>query len=247
VDLSLALLLAAALFLAAMLYSSVGHGGASSYLAVMGLFGLSPAVIKPAALALNLIVSGIASFRFHQAGHLRWSLLWPFALASVPAAFVGGALTLPPTAYGVVVGAVLLYAAFRLAYSSRRRTEPATRGPPLPVALLVGSAIGFLSGLVGVGGGIFLSPLLLLAGWADAHRTAAASAVFIFVNSAAGLLGNLSVTGAIPAPLPLWAGAVALGGWIGATWGSRRVTPARLRQLLALVLVVAGIKFLFTG
>ncbi|HEY0081272.1 MAG TPA: sulfite exporter TauE/SafE family protein, partial [Pyrinomonadaceae bacterium] len=161
---------------AAALYSSVGHAGASGYLAAMALFGLAPATMKPTALCLNILVASVATFRFARAGCFHWPLFWPFAVASVPLAFVGGALTLPTTIYKQIVGLTLLYAAVRLFLFTSAKAgaaaEAGTRNVPLAAAMLSGGVIGLLSGLTGVGGGIFLSPLLLLLGWADTRRTA---------------------------------------------------------------------------
>ena len=243
------LLLSLLILLAAALYSSVGHGGASAYLAAMALFGLAPAVMRPTALCLNLIVSSLAAFRFWRAGHFRWRTFWPFAVTSVPLAYLGGALTLPPTIYKQIVGVVLLFAAVRLFLSTLERAaarEPdETREAPLALAMLLGAGVGLLSGLTGVGGGIFLSPLLLLAGWADARRTAAVSAAFILVNSAAGLLGNPGGLRSVSAALPYFALAALLGGIAGTEFGSRRLPPQWIRRLLAAVLVVAGLKMIF--
>jgi uncharacterized membrane protein YfcA len=240
------LLLSLLVMLAAALYSSVGHGGASGYLAAMALFGLAPAAMKPAALCLNLLVASLATYRFYRAGCFSRRTLLPFAAASVPFAFVGGALTLPTTIYKQIVGLVLIYAALRLFLHAGRKNETGeTRLPPLRLALLLGALIGLLSGLTGVGGGIFLSPILLLAGWADARRTAGVSAAFILVNSAAGLLGNLASVRALPAALPYLATAALVGGVVGSELGSRRLPPPAIRRLLALVLVVAAVKLIF--
>jgi uncharacterized membrane protein YfcA len=243
------LLLSLLILLAAALYSSVGHGGASGYLAAMALFGLAPAVMRPTALCLNLLVSSLATLRFHRAGHFRWRTFWPFALTSVPLAFLGGALTLPATIYKQLVGVVLLFAAVRLFLSTldRGATKETreTRDAPLVPAMLLGAGVGLLSGLTGVGGGIFLSPLLLLAGWADARRTAAVSAAFILVNSAAGLLGNPAGLRSVSAALPYFALAALAGGIAGTEFGSRRLPPQWIRRLLAAVLVVAGLKMIF--
>jgi hypothetical protein len=233
------------IFAAAVLYSSVGHAGASGYLAAMALFGVGPAVMKPTALTLNILVATIATVKFHRAGHFSFSLFAPFAIASVPFALFGGATTISAHAYKRVVGAVLLYSAFRL-FRASTAAQPVTGRPPLWVALVVGAAIGYLSGLVGVGGGIFLSPLLLLMGWAQTRETAAVSAAFILVNSVAGLLGQLMTAGAgsLPAPLPVWAAAAGTGGWIGASYGSRQLATPTIRRLLAVVLVIAALKML---
>jgi hypothetical protein len=231
------------LFLAALLYASVGHGGASGYLAVMALFGVAPATMKPGALALNVLVATVALVQFARAGAFEWRLFWPFALVSVPGAFLGGRV--PPAGfYGPLVGVVLLFAAWRLGASSR--TPEVQRKLPVPVALAVGAALGFLSGLTGVGGGIFLSPLLLLSGWAEPRRTAGVSAAFILVNSLAGLAGRVTSLAELPSTFPAWAAAALLGGVIGATYGSKRLANPTLRRLLALVLVVAGLKMVAT-
>jgi uncharacterized membrane protein YfcA len=231
------------LALAALAYSAVGHAGASGYLAVMALLGIAPATMRPTALLLNLVVATIGTIQFARAGHFRWSLFWPFALTSIPAAFLGGRLALPESAYGVVVGGVLLFSAIRLAIAGTP-TERPSQPPRLGVALVAGAALGFLSGLTGVGGGIFLSPLLLLAGWANLRTTAATSVAFILVNSTAGLLGQLPIGEVWPPDLGYWIGAVVLGGGVGATLGSRRLSVPVLRWVLAAVLVVAGAKML---
>jgi hypothetical protein len=229
-------------FVGAALYASVGHGGASSYLAVMGLFSFAPQVMKPTALALNILVSGVATLKFYRAGLFKWELFWPFAIASIPAAFVGGATQLPSRWYKVLVGVVLLYAAIWMFRSSLRPVTQESHRPPLWAAIGSGLVIGFLSGLTGVGGGIFLSPLLLYMGWAETRATSAVAAPFILVNSISGLLGHLSSVSQLPATVPLWAATAVIGGWIGASYGSKRAPTPILRQLLSAVLVVAGIK-----
>jgi uncharacterized protein len=239
------LIIAILFFVGAGLYASVGHGGASSYLAVMGLFSLAPDVMKPTALALNILVAGIATFKFYRAGLFTWALFWPFAVASIPAAFVGGAVMLPPRWYKIVVGVVLLYAAVWMFRSALRPISKETHPPPLWAALIAGLAIGFLSGLTGVGGGIFLSPLLLRMGWAETRATSGVAAPFILVNSIAGLLGHIASVSHLPASVPVWGAAALIGGWIGASYGSKRAPVPVLRQLLSLVLVVAGAKLIF--
>lgn len=231
----------------AMLYSSVGHGGASSYLAVMSLFSLSPEVMKPTALALNILVAAVATGRFYRAGLFKWELFWPFAVASVPAAFVGGATMLSARSYKILVGVVLLYAAVWLFRSSLRPTTKEPHRPPLWAAIVSGLVIGFLSGITGVGGGIFLSPLLLYMGWSETRATSAVAAPFILVNSIAGLFGHLSSVAQLPSNIPIWGAAVLVGGWMGATYGSKRAPAPVLRQLLSLVLIVAGVKLVFAG
>jgi uncharacterized membrane protein YfcA len=200
--------------------------------------------MKPTALALNILVAAVATVKFYRAGLFSWSLFWPFAVVSIPAAFIGGAITLPARSYQVVVGVVLLYAAVWMFRSARKPLTTETHPPPLWAALATGLAIGFLSGLTGVGGGIFLSPLLLYLGWAETRATSGIAAPFILVNSIAGLLGHLSSVSQLPANIPVWGAAAVLGGWIGASYGSKRAPAPVLRQLLSLVLIVAGAKLI---
>ncbi|MFN0123086.1 MAG: sulfite exporter TauE/SafE family protein [Blastocatellia bacterium] len=239
------------IFLAAMLYASVGHAGASGYLAAMALFGIAPAVMKPSALTLNLLVGAIAAWKFHRAGQFRFSLFWPFALTSSPCAFIGGLVTIPGSWYRKIVGAVLVYSAWRLIQSAKFRDDGELTAPAVWLALLCGAGLGFLSGLTGVGGGIFLSPLLLFAGWANTRHTAGVSAMFIWVNSLAGLLGQWFQQGpavfrALPRDIMFWAAAAIIGGWLGAAYGSRHLASVRLRQLLGVVLIIAAVKFIFS-
>ncbi len=174
-DASVVALLAAGMLVAAFLYASVGHGGASAYIAAMAIAGVAPVEMRPIALQLNVLVSAIAAVKFYRAGYFRWSLFWPFAVTSIPAAYLGGAITLPGTAYKILVGAVLLYAAWQLWWSARAGAElRPMRDVPLALAMVIGGALGVLSGLTGVGGGIFLSPMLLLLGWAGTKQTSAA-------------------------------------------------------------------------
>jgi uncharacterized membrane protein YfcA len=238
------LIIAILFFAAAALYASVGHAGASAYLAVMGLYSFAPSVMKPTALALNILVAAVATLKFYRAGLFSWRLFWPFAVASIPAAFMGGATTLPARSYKIVVGIVLLYAAVWMFRSSLKPLQPAKNPPPLWAAIVAGLAIGFLSGLTGVGGGIFLSPLLLYIGWADTRATSGVAAPFILVNSIAGLLGHFSSVAQLPPNIPVWGAAAVIGGWIGATYGSSRAPPPTLRRLLSLVLIVAGVKLI---
>jgi hypothetical protein len=230
-------------FLAALLYSSVGHAGASGYLAVMALIGTLPEAMRPAALSLNLVVASIGTTNFVRAGHLRWSLVWPFLVTSVPMAWLGGRLALPVEVYRSLVGAVLILSAVRFV-ATLRAPDRATREVPRPIALVAGAVLGLLAGLTGVGGGIFLSPLLLLMGWADLRTTAATSVVFILANSAAGLAGQLASIDALPPELPWWIAAVATGGVLGSWLGARRLPSPALRLTLAIILVVAGVKLM---
>jgi uncharacterized membrane protein YfcA len=243
------LVLGVAFFGAALLYASVGHAGASGYLAAMGLLGVAPATMKPTGLALNILVASIVTIRFGLAGHVRWGALLPFLVGSIPMAFVGGALVLPGALYKPLVGMVLLIAAVRLFQTARTAGALEGRETAIPAipAVIAGAGIGLLSGLTGTGGGIFLTPLILFAGWAPARVAAGISAAFILANSIAGLLGNVASIGSLPAALPIWLIAVAIGGSIGAELGARRLGTPALRRALALVLVVAGLKLIFLG
>lgn len=233
----------ALIFVAALLYSCVGHAGASGYLAVMALAGVAQPVLKSTALTLNIAVALIATVQFARAGAFKWNLFWPFALASVPAAFVGGHVQLPGALYRAILAFALLVAAVRLVVAWPERP---VRRLSVPIALLCGGVIGLLSGMVGVGGGIFLSPLILLVGWADIRTTAGVSAAFILVNSVAGLAGDVRESGTIPSVAPLWAVAAVIGGSLGSYLGSRRLSLPALRRVLALVLVVAAAKLCLT-
>ena len=233
------------IFLAALLYSSVGHAGASGYLAVMALCGMSASEMKPTALVLNILVATIATIRFGRAGCFRGAFFWPFAAGSIPFAALGGAINLPGAVFRPAVGSILILAAvllFRGATASK--VDAADRPVRWPWAVAIGAIIGLLSGLTATGGGIFLTPLLLLTGWAGARTAAGASAAFNLVNSIAGLAGQLSSLASLPEALPWWAAAAGLGGLIGAEYGCRRLGNAAIRRVLATVLVVAGVKLI---
>lgn len=240
-------ILAALIFLAAVLYSSVGHAGASGYLAAMALMGISPAVMKPAALSLNILVAIIATFKFYRVGAFSWQLFWPLALTSIPFAYLGGMLTLPGHVYRPLVGVVLVYAAWRSFHTANNISSLPIRKAAVPVLLMMGAVLGFLSGLTGVGGGIFLSPLLLFFRWAETKVISGIAAAFILVNSIAGLLGVMTKVTTLPAGLPWWALAAVAGGLIGAEFGSKRLGNAAIQKILALVLFIAGIKMIATA
>ena len=240
------LLLTVSFLAAAILYSSVGHAGASGYLAAMAFVGIAPSVMKPTALVLNLLVASIATIRFARAGFFSWSLLWPFAAGSIPLAFVGGAVTLPGHWYKGLVGMILVLSAIQLALQNQIRASAESQytTAPTSLAILSGAIIGFLSGITGTGGGIFLSPLLIFTRWAETRETGGVSAAFILVNSAAGLAGNLASMQFLPPAIPLWAFIVTAGGLIGTELGTRRIGTRTFRQLLAVVLVIAGGKLI---
>lgn len=239
------LLILSALFLVVgALYASVGHAGASGYLAVMALLGVDVVVMRPTALSINVLVAAIAFTQYARAGHFSWALFWPFAAASIPAAYAGGLVRLPQHTLKVAIGVVLLLSAVRMAYVALR--PPAAirspQPPSAPIALMVGAGLGFMAGLTGTGGGIFLSPLILILGWAEPKRTAATSSLFILLNSVAGLAGLATQGWSPPTSVWLLGTCAAIGGTLGATLGSRRATPRTLNVLLALVLLIAGTK-----
>lgn len=231
------------IFLVALAYSSVGHGGASGYLAVLALFGFAPKDMASSALALNLLVAGTSFFAYWRSGHFSLKLFWPFALASIPMAALGGLLDIPPQIYAGLLMVSLIFAASRLALARLKKGEiEVSRPPSLRLALPIGAGIGLLSGVVGIGGGIFLSPLLILMKWSDAKQTAAVSAAFIWVNSAAGLYGHMARK-SLNGP-ELWTLVLVafLGGLIGSQWGSRQFSHLTLRRILAGVLTIAAVK-----
>jgi len=240
----LLLVLAACILVMAILYSSVGHGGASGYIAILALFSLAPAAFKPTALVLNILVSAIATFYFSRAGHFSWHLFWPFAATSIPFSFLGGSLSLPTHVYQPIVGIVLLASACRL-FPRKDSEDTEMRRPSITAALVVGAALGFLSGLTGVGGGIFLSPLLLLLGWARVKEVSAVAALFILVNSIAGLLGHIGSLQEMPRYVPILAVAALAGGITGSFFGSSRIPASGIVRALSVVLIIAGFKLLF--
>lgn len=231
-------------FLIALLYSTVGHAGASGYLATMALLSFPPAVMKPTALVLNIIVALVTSVRFYQAGHFSLRLLWPFAIASVPMAYLGGSLSIHVSVYKMLVGTALLFAAAHLIIRSKTASDR-TEGidhPGIVASLTTGAVIGLISGLTGVGGGIFLSPVLILFNWAGLRKTSAVAAVFILLNSISGLAGFIRTGGPVPDNLAWWSIAVMSGGFIGSTLGATKFNSPVLRALLGVVLIMAGVK-----
>lgn len=231
------------MFLGATLYTSVGHAGASAYIAIMALFGFSPAVMRPTALVLNILVASFTSYRYINARMFRWRVLWPALIGSVPAAFIGGAIQLPGYYYRPLVGIVLFVAAARLVWPKGVTAPAVTKDPPIIGGIAAGAAVGFLSGLTGTGGGIFLSPIILFLGWVDARLASGVAALFILLNSIAGLAGNLTILQSLPADLPIYAGAVAAGALVGTTLGIRWQAPMILKAL-GLVLAIAGAKMI---
>lgn len=229
----------------AFLYSAVGHAGASGFIAVMTLLAFTPQVIRPTALLLNILVAIVGTIHFARAGHFRWSLFWPLALLSVPAAFIGGSLRVPPHVLKLLLASVLLLSAIRLVI--RKGDSPTVNPPSTPTALGVGAAVGFLSGITGTGGGIFLTPLILFRNWATTRSAAAVSVVFILVNSVSGLVGYLSTHQPLLPPFA-WTLAIAalVGGCFGSYLGSAFLPVRTIYLFLAAVLMIAGAKLLIT-
>lgn len=234
----------AAIALIAFLYSSVGHAGASGYIAVLTLLGAAPAAVRPTALLLNILVALVGTVQFVRAGHFDWRLFWPFAALAVPAAFLGGALRVPADLLRVLLGVILIASAVRLVIRKGAEVEN-VRPPARSVALVSGAAIGFLSGMTGTGGGIFLTPLMLFCGWAKTKGVAAVSVVFILVNSIAGIAGYVATGQPLPSGIGMFAAAALAGGAIGSSLGAGRLPVRAIQLFLALVLVIAGTKLLF--
>ena len=246
-DLGFALFIGMFLFAAAALYSSVGHGGGSGYLAVMAVFSIAPAVMRPSALILNIAVASLGTWAFLRRGAFSFAVFWPFAVTAVPMAFVGGRLEVPGLVYKPLLAAVLLYSAYYLFSPRSVPCDDPDLRPPLLPALACGAAMGLLAGLTGIGGGIFLSPLLLFNRWAATRVASGVAAVFILVNSTAGLAGQISTVAAVPwQALATWVPLVLAGGFIGSRLGSRTATTKTVYRLLAAVLVIAAFKMILT-
>jgi uncharacterized membrane protein YfcA len=232
--------------LGAALYSSVGHGGASAYIAAMALFSVAPEAIKPTALALNLLVAGFGAWRYWRRGLTNGRLVFAFALTATPAAFIGGGIHLPAIYYKPLVGILLWLAAARLLWQPKALAERPVTAPPLWITLPAGAVLGLLAGLTGTGGGIFLSPLIILMAWEEPRHTSGVVSAFIFLNSAAGLAGNVASVGHLPRELPLFLLSVAAGAVVGTWLGVERLPRPWLLRTLGLVLTIAGAKLLFT-
>lgn len=229
----------------AFLYASVGHGGASGYIAIMSLFAFPISVMKPTALVLNILVSGISFYFYYREKKFDIKLFYPFAITSVPFSFLGGLLTVETHYYKIILASVLIIAVLRL-IGLLGKEKPELKPINLSFALLIGAIIGFLSGLIGIGGGIILSPVILLLGWANMKQTAAVSALFIFVNSIAGLFGFVSKGGTLPLSSSLIIGVVLIGGVLGSYYGSKKFNTSTLRNVLAFVLGIAILKLYTT-
>lgn len=239
-------IIAGAFFLVALLYSSVGHAGATGYLAVMALAGFQPLLMKPTALILNIIVASIASYKYFKRDSISFKLLLPLILVSIPFAYLGGRINLSPQYYKPLVGLFLLFAAYRAFFTSKQSNSYDIKHAPWPILCIVGAILGFLSGLTGVGGGVFLSPLMLMFCWAPIRTISGTAAGFILVNSISGLVGLLSTSTQTVDGMQWWILAVILGGYIGSEFGSHRFSTNTIQKLLAGTLLIAGIKLLST-
>jgi len=232
----------------AFLYASVGHGGASGYLALMSIIGLSQEMMKPTALMLNILVSAIAFFYFWKAGYFKFKLFAAFAIGSVPFSFIGGMIETDPYIYKTILGIFLIIATLKLIgvfdRAKNSETNSKTRESNIYIAILVGSIIGFFSGLIGIGGGIILSPVILILGWANVKESAAVSALFILVNSLAGFAGNMTTGIEFSTEIVMMTGLAAVGGLVGAYYGTFRFNTILLKRVLAFVLLFASLKLL---
>jgi len=233
------------LFVVAFFYSMVGHGGASGYIAVLTLIGVSSLLVKPSALLLNIFVSAIAFYQYYRNGHFRWKLFYPFALLSVPMAYAGSFINLDPTWYKRILGVCLLFAILRIIGVFNRKEITPTKQLPLVTGLIIGALLGFVSGMIGIGGGIILSPIILLFNWGDLKETSAVSALFILVNSISGMIGLLRQEVSWPPYIFLWLVVAVAGGLLGAYYGSKRATGTMLKNILACVLFFAALKLIF--
>jgi len=229
----------------AFLYAAVGHGGGSGYLALMALFGVSVAIMKPTALVLNLFVAGISFYHYYKSGYFNWKLFYPFAIGSIPAAFIGGYLNVDPLIYKKILGIFLIFAVLRM-MGLLGNDQGGKLKIKFLLALSIGMTIGFFSGLIGIGGGIILSPILIIFHWANMKETAAVSALFIWINSLAGLGGLLMSGASIPLMAFFLVLLVVMGAWAGAYYGSKLLNNNKLKKILAFILILASIKLILT-
>lgn len=233
------------LVIVAFLYSAVGHGGASGYLALMALFSFAAETMRPTALLLNLCVSLIAFFQYYRSGYFKWNLFWPFAITSIPAAFLGGLITIDASIYKKILAVLLLFSVVKL-FGMKFKTKELLVEQNSILSLLIGAIIGLFSGMIGIGGGIILSPLVLLLHWANMKQTATLSALFIFVNSLSGFAGLLVKGFEYKNEMGIMLVIAFIGGIAGSYYGSRKFENALLNKILAVVLIMASVKLFFT-
>jgi uncharacterized membrane protein YfcA len=233
------------LFLVAFFYSSVGHGGASGYLAVLGIVGVSTLVMRPSVLILNIFVAGISFYQYYKSGHFRWKLFFPFAILSMPMAYLGSFVKIDPVLYKQILGACLILAVLRILGVFNRKEITETKQLPIVAGIAIGAVLGFISGMIGIGGGIILSPIILLFGWGNLKETSAVSSLFIVVNSIAGLIGLFKQGLNLPSDFYIWLIVAIVGGALGSYWGSKRAENTTLKNVLAGVLLLAAIKLIF--
>ena len=237
-------MVAICLLFVAFLYASVGHGGASGYIAIMSLFNVSVDIYKPIVLLLNIVIAGIAFVQFYRAGYFRWSLCWPFLITSIPFAFLGSRVRVHDNIYNLMLGIALIFPIIRLlGFNPSEKNEKKTM--PLPWAMLTGAIIGFAAGMLNIGGGIFLSPVLILMAWANAKQAAAVSSLFIVCNSLSGLVAATNLSASFNTTFYLWLGTAMAGGIIGSYFGSRNFRNMTVQYILASVLSIACIKLIF--
>lgn len=234
------------LFIVAFLYASIGHGGASGYLALMALFSFQPEVMKGSALLLNVFVSFISFWQYHRGGHFKWQLFLPFVITSIPASFIGAYLTVDAVIYKRILGVLLIFPILRLFGLLGKESEHLKELNKV-AALVVGAIIGLLSGMIGIGGGIILSPVILLMHWGNMKQTAAVSALFIFVNSISGLAGLYSKGIVFDSQVYLWLLVAVSGGLAGAYFARKKFNNKVLKTILATVLLIASVKLLTIG
>lgn len=229
----------------AFLYASVGHGGASGYLALMAIFSFAPETMKPTALLLNIFVAGIAFYHYYKAGHFNLRLFIPFAVSSIPLAFLGGTIEVDASLYKKILAVLLIFAILKMLNVFGKESATIKKVKTWQ-GLLVGGIIGFFSGLIGIGGGIILTPVILLLHWGKMKEAAAVSALFIWANSASGLIGQLTSGVSIGAETVVLVTIAFVGGFIGSYYGSKKINNQMLRYILAFVLTIASIKLFFS-
>lgn len=229
------------LIIIAFLYASIGHGGATGYLALMALFSIEPIVMKSSALTLNLFVASVSFLSFYRAGHFRLKLLIPFIITSMPTAYIGAMININPKIYKIILGIFLIIAVTRMVFPNKNKPIK-TQKINFTLAMLIGAVLGLFSGMIGIGGGIILSPILLLLRWSNIKETAAISAIFIFLNSGAGLLGLIGSDVHLAPQILIWIFAALTGGFFGAYNASFKLESTKLTYILAFVLVLASMK-----